>query len=201
MLKKLLTAVWVAGAALITLNATAANTLYTNQALEYNQRLTSTNGKYTFVQQSDGNLVLYRGATVASNALWSSSKSGMHTYMQQDGNVVQYNAANVAVWSSGTGGRDIGNYNLTLNDDGSLVVAAGVPMAAWSKVIIGPDQAPTTPTTPTGPCGAGKTYQIYPVCIPTGVGRGMNGTIQACSQSEAATQASRNGWSFGACTF
>lgn len=99
----------MAGAALVTYNATAANTLSTNEALESNQRITSTNGKYTFVQQSDGNLVLYRGATVASNALWSSSKNGARTYMQQDGNVVQYNAANVAVWSSGTGGRAIGN--------------------------------------------------------------------------------------------
>lgn len=199
MFRKLLAFVLMAGAAFATHSATAANMLSTNEALEYNQRITSTNGKYTFVQQSDGNLVLYRGATVASNALWSSGKNGLHTYMQQDGNVVQYNAANVAVWNSGTGGRAIGNYGLTLNDDGSLVVGSRPPMVYWSKVIIGPDNQ--APTPPTGPCGAGKTYQIYPVCIPTGVGRGMNGTIQACSQSEAATQASRNGWSFGACTF
>ncbi len=86
-----------------------------------------------------------------------------------------------------------------MNDDGSLVVAARPPMVSWSKVIIAADNQ--TPTTPTGPCGAGKTYQTYEVCIPTGSGRGMYGTVQACSQSEAATQASRNGWRFGACTF
>lgn len=205
MFRKFFSAVLIATAALATQNAIATNTLYANQVLEYNQSITSSNGKYMLVQQSDGNLVLYRGATVASNALWASYKVGARTYMQQDGNFVQYNAANVAVWSSGTGAHPASsNYRVTLNDDGSLVVGdpSLVLINPWSKVIVGPDtQAPTPPTTPTGPCAGGRPYQTYQVCIPTGGGRGMFGTIQACSQSEAATQASRNGWSFGACTF
>lgn len=199
MLKDLLAAVLMAAAAFASQHAAAANSLYTNEVLEYNQSITSTNGRYTLIQQSDGNLVLYRGATVASNALWASGKVGLHTYMQTDGNFVQYNAANVAVWDSRTGGHTTAHDSVTLNDDGSLVVGSRAPSIAWSKVIVGPDQQ--APTTPTGPCGAGKTYQSYQVCIPTGGGRGMFGTVLACSQSEAATIASRNGWRFGACTF
>lgn len=202
MLRKLTSAVLMAAAALVSQNAAAANTLYANQSLGYNQSITSTNGKYMLVQQSDGNLVLYRGATVPANAVWASYKVGAGTYMQQDGNFVQYNAANVAVWNSETGGHPVSsNYAVVLNDDGSLVVGdqSYVVVNRWSKVIVGPDnQAPTTPTTP---CPGGRTYQTYQVCIPTGGGRGMFGTIQACSQSEAATKASRNGWTFGACTF
>ncbi|MEV4778122.1 hypothetical protein [Burkholderia sp. LMU1-1-1.1] len=202
MLRKLTSAVLMAAAALVSQNAAAANALYANQSLGYNENITSANGKYMLVQQSDGNLVLYRGTPVAANARWASYKTGVRTYMQQDGNFVQYNAANVAVWNSETGGHPASaNYAVVLKDDGSLVVGeqSGVLINPWSKVIVGPDNQ--APTTPTGPCPGGRTYQTYQVCIPTGGGRGMFGTIQACSQSEAATQASRNGWTFGACTF
>lgn len=197
MIKRLATIIFLAGITLIGSPAFAVDTLspFSNPSMELGQALT--NGRYTFIQQNDGNLVLYRDST----PLWATYKNGFRSVIQTDGNFVQYDAAGNAVWASNTTANDASNIRLELLSNGQVQVTNAPPsLFTWTKIII-PADTSVPPTTPSGPCGNGSNYNIYPVCIPTGGGRGMNGTILACTQSEAATKASRNGWSFGYCTF
>src|SRR5690348_16651097 len=59
------------------------------QRLSPGRYLVSPNGQYTFIMQTDGNLVLYQGTT----ALWNSGTqghAGATAIMQTDGNLVVY---------------------------------------------------------------------------------------------------------------
>jgi len=97
-------------------------------ALNPGEQLTSPDGTYRLVMQTDGNLVLYK----ASQALWSTggSGAGSRAVMQADGNLVVYNGS-TARWSSTTGGFD--GSVLKLQDDGNLVVSdAGRAVWTWS---------------------------------------------------------------------
>ena len=188
------------------LAATAAHaTVYTgymmaDQHLLPGDSLVSTDGKYKLVMKTDGSIA----RTGPTGEFWNPGKFGQELVFQFDGNLVLYDLGRKnAVWSVNKGIFTPNNsYRLEISTTGALTAAYEVYVAVPPRTVLWElSGGPAAPTPPTGPCGAGKTYQIYPVCIPTGVGRGMNGTIQACSQSEAATQASRNGWSFGACTF
>lgn len=79
--------------------------------------LRSPNGQYRLVMQdSDGNLVLYRG----DSALWhtGANGAGARAYMQGDGNFVVYNGP--AKWSSSTAGFPGATF--TLQDDGNAVI-------------------------------------------------------------------------------
>ncbi|RYY09194.1 MAG: hypothetical protein EOO36_22650, partial [Cytophagaceae bacterium] len=111
-----------------------ADRLVTNQALAPNQRITSLNGRYYFVYQTDGNLVLYKSYPNGSQkALWASGtngKPGTTCIMQADGNLVIYNAAHKALWSSNTF-HDAGS-SLVMQDDGNGVVYRPNNSAAWS---------------------------------------------------------------------
>ena len=61
--------------------------------------LTSPDGRFQFVYQSDGNIVLSQGSTV----LWSSGTSGAGTpIMQGDGNFVLYFADGRTPWHTNT---------------------------------------------------------------------------------------------------
>jgi hypothetical protein len=94
------------------------------------QARTSADGRFTFVYQGDGNLVLYqRGA----GPLWASNTAGTsagQTIMQGDGNLVVYDAANQPVWASGTVGNP--GARLVVQNDGNVVIysAAGAPLWA-----------------------------------------------------------------------
>lgn len=100
---------------------TDANTLSSNERLELDQYLESSNGNYRLYMQGDGNLVLRDWQT--RDSLWS---TGTHTSgavrvsMQSDGNLVIRDAGGAAVWSTGT--HNTGANRLTLNDDGTLVL-------------------------------------------------------------------------------
>jgi hypothetical protein len=81
--------------------------------------LQSSDGRYRFVMQSDGNLVLYG----PSGAIWATSTVGRganHLRMQGDGNLVMYNAADRPVWASS-------HYNtfLIVQNDGNVVIYDG----------------------------------------------------------------------------
>merc|ERR1712176_642600 len=69
-------------------------------ALKIGESLTSSNGKYRLVMQTDGNLVVYCGG----NALWASATDGKTVkgglMFQPDQNLVLYE--NDAVWASDT---------------------------------------------------------------------------------------------------
>jgi surface antigen len=90
--------------------------------------LISPNHQYRLVMQTDGNLVLYQGAS----ALWSSGTDGSpgaYAVMQTDGNLVVY-LGGVAKWNSHTNGFD-GAY-LSLQDDSNLVIyGSGHPL--WDR--------------------------------------------------------------------
>lgn len=130
-----LTALATAGAAstLLAPRAHAAgsgNVLRAGQQLNPGERITSTNGRFFFIQQSDGNAVLYTGA---GSPLWttrSNGRAGAFLANQTDGNLVCYAPGPVPVWSSGTNGRGAGD--LVVQDDGNLVLYTGAG-ATWSS--------------------------------------------------------------------
>ncbi|KAG5675407.1 hypothetical protein PVAND_005315 [Polypedilum vanderplanki] len=78
----------------------AADQLYPNQCLNQGEYLTSSNGCFKLIMQTDGNLVIYRNSN--GNALWSSKTARTCTNricMQGDGNFVTYDCANDATWA------------------------------------------------------------------------------------------------------
>ena len=84
-----------------------------------NSSLTSPNGTYRLVYQSDGNLVLYTG----SSPVWSTNTGASNAspaVLQGDGNFVIYNAAGIARWATNTAGQ--GRARLVLQNDGNLVL-------------------------------------------------------------------------------
>lgn len=96
------------------------------QELRPGQSLSSQNGKYSLIYQTDGNLVLYRNAD--SRALWSTKTHGHSAgrlIMQNDGNLVVYNASQQALWASiknwDTPNPARGNY-LTIQNDANAVI-------------------------------------------------------------------------------
>ncbi|MEP7126701.1 MAG: hypothetical protein ABJE95_37570, partial [Byssovorax sp.] len=104
--------------------------LLPGQQLGVNEGMTSCDGRFTLIQQGDGNLVMYQNGV---EALWSSGTSGtaaQTTVMQDDGNLVTYTADSKAVWSSQTNGY-AGAW-LSLDDHGSMVIHAGEKLVWWS---------------------------------------------------------------------
>ncbi len=99
-------------------------------ALTAGQTLTSPNGLYSLVMQTDGNLVEETG----SRPLWASGTTG-HTgdkaVVQTDGNLVVETASGSPIWSSGTGGHS-GTIIFAVRDDASMVISdpAGI---LWSR--------------------------------------------------------------------
>ena len=78
------------------------------------------------VQQSDGNLVLYR--TTDGKEIWATFANGAYAVMQGDGNFVQYNDSGVAVWNSGTcGDPNNANYKLSVSNSGPVYTQDGNP--------------------------------------------------------------------------
>ena len=98
-----------------------SNTLHAGQSLSSNQSLSSSDGRFQLILQTDGNLVLYRNHDHV--ALWSSKTNGQDTHqaiMQGDGNFVVYHVNGQASWASGTNGK-AGSF-LILQNDGNLVI-------------------------------------------------------------------------------
>lgn len=95
------------------------------------QKIQSPNGRFTLIQQKDGNLVLYNQD---NRPLWASGKNGKmikNCIMQKDGNLVQYSKYNIAEWASNTNGN-AGAY-LELQDDGNLVIYSKNKQALWAS--------------------------------------------------------------------
>jgi hypothetical protein len=102
--------------------------LFPPEQLSPGQSITSRNGSYALTLQTDGNLVLYQGAT----PLWSTNTSGKPVTvaaMQADGNLVLYDAQKHPLWNSGTSGNP-GAF-LTVQDDGNVVLYVGAA-AIWA---------------------------------------------------------------------
>lgn len=94
-----------------------------------NQFITSPNGQYTLIMQTDGNLVIYRTGGIP---IWSSNTAtGINSFcvMQTDGNLVIYDYGGNYYWASNTGGMN--GSILVMQDDGNLVTYLN-GIAKWS---------------------------------------------------------------------
>lgn len=111
-------------------------TLLSGSTMVANDTLTSANGAYTAIMQSDGNFVIYNNSTGAPTWATGSNGTNRSIILQSDGNLVIY-AAGAAVWASGSAEQPTGSFFLKLEDSGSLVLYKGTPASPegtlWSS--------------------------------------------------------------------
>lgn len=137
------------------------STLVAGRTLAGGQALRSTNGRYRFVMQGDGNAVVYAG----TRAIWDSrtgGNAGARLVMQGDGNVVVYARTGRVLFNTRTNGQS--GARLVIQDDGNLVVYVG-SRALWNT---GPErrEAPPAPPAPPAPDPRAGCSPAYPtVCI------------------------------------
>ena len=134
--------------------------LRAGESLGIDQKLTSSNGKYTLIMQGDGNLVLYTESNTPVWATKTDGKGAVRASLQNDGNLVLYTKEverrfrrdePVAVWASQTRGE---NVRLILQDDRNLVIytsdgrelwASGTALAGGAEAPAAPPPAPAAP--------------------------------------------------------
>lgn len=105
------------------------------EVLNPDQEITSTNGRYRFIYQGDGNLVLYDSGT----PLWASGTDGSPVgvcIMQGDGNLVIYDATLQPIWSSNTWQHP--GSRLVIQDDGNVVIYRPDGTPLWAPNIVQP---------------------------------------------------------------
>lgn len=122
----------------------AAVSLGAGEQLGPGQQISSPNGQYALVMQTDGNVV---ERAPGNRPVWSSATSEGNSIlrMQSDGNLVVIAPGNRPVWSTDTAGNP--GSDLELQDDGNLVVYAQGHRAVWTSFAHGSTLAPT-PTVP-----------------------------------------------------
>jgi hypothetical protein len=94
--------------------------------------LTSGDGRFTFILQDDGNLVLYG----PYGAKWASGTAGRavaRCVMQGDGNLVLYDYASRPVWASNTPWQP--NSRLVVQSDGNVVIYRSGSVWATNTVV------------------------------------------------------------------
>jgi hypothetical protein len=104
--------------------------LANGEALLPGQYRLSADGRFKFLYQTDGNLVLYQGTT----SIWNNGKVGTaagRTILQTDGNLVTYSASGTALWNSGTAGVGSSAY-VIVQSDGNVVMYDGMRRARWA---------------------------------------------------------------------
>lgn len=112
-------------------NGVMQDTLGQNEKLKVSEELKSTNGRYTLVLQTDGNLVAYDSQ---GKALWSSNTVGsgaIECVMQSDGNLLLNDRNGRVVWATYTHGYK--NPRLVMQEDGNLVIYNERGLAVWAK--------------------------------------------------------------------
>jgi hypothetical protein len=122
------TPIWYSGTSQLPPAPSGCGVVQAPQGLVDGQSFLSCDGRFTLKMQTDGNLVLYEGAT----ALWSSQTSGTRGWeaiMQADGDFVLYDFW-TRLWHSATGGNP-GSY-LKVQTDGNLVVYSPSNVALWN---------------------------------------------------------------------
>ena len=105
-----------------------SDTMTTNVTLHEEDRLVSTDGRFTAIMQNDGNFVVYQAGV---GAIWASGTNGnwgARLVMQGDGNLVIYRTNGTAAWATMTFGS---GHVLVMQNDGNLVMyGAG---ARWAS--------------------------------------------------------------------
>ena len=93
--------------------------LAADASLGRNEAVTSCNGRFTFVHQGDGNVVLYDGASPRWNSRTNGRATGILA-MQGDGNLVLYSPGFAPLWNTRTAGN--AGARLAVQDDGNVVL-------------------------------------------------------------------------------
>jgi hypothetical protein len=104
----------------------------TNQTIHEGEFLESNDGRFRFICQFDGNVVLYGPG---NSVLWKSSTDGIgkppyRIVAQDDRNIVQYDRENRAIWRTGTSEAGHLGCFLVLQNDGNLVLYQSEPIVA-----------------------------------------------------------------------
>jgi GH25 family lysozyme M1 (1,4-beta-N-acetylmuramidase) len=110
---------------------TGCGVLAWGKSLTRGESHASCGGRFTFVHQTDGNVVLYDNSV--HQAMWATHTNGRSTSvlaMQEDGNLVLYAPGGHAIWASGTNGKE-GAY-LVVQDDGNTVIYAPGHSPIWA---------------------------------------------------------------------
>jgi tyrosinase len=105
------------------------------QVLNPGDQIRSSSGRYSFVYQGDGNLVLYDGGT----PLWASATDGQPVgvcIMQGDGNLVIYARGGLALWASNTWQHP--GSRLVVQDDGNVVIYRPDSTPVWATNTVQP---------------------------------------------------------------
>ncbi len=105
--------------------------LLPDEVIGLDQSITSLNGRYTFIYQGDGNLVVYRNSD--GRPLWASNTHGRPAgvcIMQGDGNLVIYGPDGEYIWDTATHGQP-GN-RIVVQDDGNVVIYRPDGVASWA---------------------------------------------------------------------
>ncbi len=99
------------------------------RVLPTNGSVTSCDGRFTFVIQGDGHLVLYQAGV---GPIWWNNVfgSGHVLAMQTDGHLVVYNGGGQPVWYTGTNGNN--GAMLFVQNDGNVVVYNHRGQALWN---------------------------------------------------------------------
>ena len=108
--------------------AIGPNTMIVNEELLPGQSRTSSDGRYLFILQTDGNLCLYG----PSGFLWCSDTAGQNTQlaiMQADGNFCLYNQGGNVFCTNTVPYPDA---YLTVQDDGHVVIYSGTT-PLWTR--------------------------------------------------------------------
>lgn len=95
-----------------------SSVLSNGETLTRGQNRWSTDGRFQFIYQTDGNVVLYG----PNGSIWANGKGGVASdrlVMQSDGNLVLYNGGSV-VWATGTGGG--ASARLVVGNDGNTYI-------------------------------------------------------------------------------
>jgi hypothetical protein len=148
------------------------NDMQPGEVLNPGQSITSANGRYTFVYQGDGNLVLYRSD---GTPLWASGTDGRLTgvcIMQGDGNLVIYGYGGGPIWDSGTWQHP--GSGLVVQDDANVVIYRPDGQAVWA----------TNTWLPMGPTAQGNDMQAGEVLNPNDSISSANGRYTFVHQGD-----------------
>ena len=159
--------------------AAHGDTMSPGETLPVGGAIHSANGRYTFVFQADGNLVLYKTyPNHPQKPVWASHTSGRPIdvcIMQGDGNLVLYDLDAHPVWASNTHGNP--GSRLVAQDDGNVVIYRPNATAAWATNTV-------QPALPTGPAAHGDTMNAGEILPVNQTLRSANGRYELTFQGD-----------------